>query len=37
MGKKNKKRSTEWKDVAVNALVDLIIGLILLIIDKMIG
>lgn len=37
MGKKNKKRSTEWKDAAVNALVDLVIGLILLIIDKMIG
>lgn len=37
MGKKQKKRPTEWKDVAVNALVDLVIGLILLIIDKMIG
>lgn len=37
MSKKQKKRPTEWKDVAVNALVDLVIGLILLIIDKMIG
>lgn len=37
MGKKHKKRSTKLQDIAVNALVDLIVGLILLIIGKMIG
>lgn len=33
MGKK--KKSTKTKDLMVNALVDLIVGIILIIIDKM--
>ena len=32
--KKQKKKSTKWQELAVNALIDLIIGLILIAIDK---
>ncbi len=37
MGKKHKKKPIKWKDLAVNALIDLIIGTILIIIDKLLG
>ena len=37
MGKKHKKKPTQWKDLAINALIDLIIGTILIIIGKYIG
>lgn len=33
--KKQKKKPIEWKDLAINALIDLIIGMILIIIDKL--
>lgn len=33
--KKHKKKPIEWKDLAVNALIDLIIGTILILIDKL--
>lgn len=36
MGKKQKKKSIQWKDIAINALIDLIVGTILIIISKMI-
>lgn len=35
--KKQKKKSTQWRDIAINALVDLIVGIILILIGKMIG
>lgn len=37
MGKKQKKKPINWKNVAVTSLIDLIVGIILIIIDKMIG
>ncbi len=37
MGKKQKKKSTKWQDLAINALVDLIIGTILIVIDRLLG
>lgn len=38
MGKrKKKKKPIKWKDLAINALIDLIIGTILIIIDKMLS
>lgn len=35
--KDQKKKPTQWKDLTINALVDLIIGIILILIDKLIG
>lgn len=35
--KKQKKKPIEWRDLAINALIDLIIGIILIIIGKYIG
>lgn len=35
--KKQKKKPIEWRDLAINALIDLIIGTILIIIGKYIG
>jgi len=35
--KKKKKKSIQWKDLTINALIDLIIGIILIIIDKLIS
>lgn len=35
--KKQKKKPIKWQGLAVNALIDLIIGIILIIIDKYIG
>jgi len=35
--KKHKKKPIKWQDLAVNALIDLIIGIILIIIGKYIG
>lgn len=35
--KKQKKKPIEWRDLAVSALIDLSIGIILLIIEKYIG
>ena len=38
MGKKKKnKKSINWKELLINAVIDLIIGLILLILDKIIN
>ena len=40
MGKKKKKatkKSIEWRELSVNALVDLIVGALLILIDKLIG
>ena len=39
VGKKKgkKKKPIQWKDLAVNALIDLIVGIILIVIDKLIG
>lgn len=39
MGKKSKhkKKPIKWKDLTINALIDLIIGIILLMIEKYIG
>ena len=40
MGKKKKKETKkpiEWKDLTINALIDLIVGIIHIIIDKLIG
>lgn len=34
--KKQKKKSIKWQELAVNALIDLIIGTILIVIDKII-
>ena len=35
--RKKKKKSIQWKDLTINALIDLIVGIILIIIDKLIG
>ena len=35
--KKQKKKPIKWKDLAINALIDLIIGTILIIIDKLLN
>ncbi len=35
--KKQKKKPIEWRDLAINALIDLIIGIVLIIIGKYIG
>lgn len=35
--KKHKKKPIKWKDLAVNALIDLIIGTLLILIDKLLG
>ena len=37
MKKKQKKKPIEWRDLTINALIDLIIGIILIIIGKHIG
>lgn len=37
MAKKTKKKPTKWNEIVINALVDLIVGIILIIIDKYIG
>lgn len=41
MGKRKKKKATkksiEWRELSVNALVDLIVGAVLILIDKLIG
>ena len=39
MGKKKKhtKKPIKWKDLAVNALIDLIVGVILIIIDNLLN
>lgn len=39
MGKKRKatKKPVEWKDLTINALVDLFVGILLILIDKLIG
>lgn len=33
--KKEKKKSIQWKDLAINALIDLIVGVALIIIDNL--
>lgn len=35
--KKQKKKPIKWRDLAVNALIDLIIGIILILIDKLLN
>lgn len=35
MGKKQKKKPINWRDLAVNALIDLIVGTMLILIDKL--
>lgn len=35
--KKQKKKPIQWKDLAVSALIDLIIGTILILIDRLLG
>ena len=35
--KKHKKKPIKWQDLAVTALIDLIIGMILIIIDKLLN
>ena len=35
--KKQKKKPIKWKDLAVNALIDLIVGVILIIIDNLLN
>lgn len=35
--KKHKKKPINWKDLAINAVIDLIIGIILIVIGKYIG
>lgn len=41
MGKRKRKKATkksiEWRELSVNALVDLIVGAVLILIDKLIG
>jgi hypothetical protein len=37
MGKKHKKKSTKLIDLAVGALIDFLIGLLLLLLDKLIN
>lgn len=35
--KKQKKKPIKWQDIAINALIDLIIGTILILIGKLLG
>lgn len=35
--KSRKKKPTQWRELTTTALVDLIVGIILILIDKMIG
>lgn len=35
--KKQKKKSIQWKDLVINALIDLIIGSVLILIDKLLN
>ena len=35
--KKHKEKPIKWKDLAVNALIDLIVGVILIIIDNLLN
>ena len=35
MGKKQKKKPIKWRDLAITALIDLIIGTVLILIDKL--
>ncbi len=35
--KRPKKKPIEWRDLVINALIDLIVGIILIIIDKLVG
>lgn len=35
--KKQKKKPINWRDMAINALIDLIVGIILILIGKYIG
>ena len=35
--KKQKKKPIEWRDLTINALIDLIIGIILILLDKYLG
>ena len=35
--KKHKKKPINWKGLATNAVIDLIVGVILILIDKLIG
>ena len=35
--KKHKKKPIEWQDLAINALIDLIVGTVLIIIDKILN
>ncbi len=37
MGKKQKKKPIKWQELAANALIDLIIGTILILIDKLLS
>lgn len=37
MGKKHKKKPINVRDLAITALIDLIIGVVLIIIDKLLG
>ena len=37
MGKKKKQKSINWQELAISAVIDLIIGTILIIIGKYIG
>ena len=37
MGKKHKKKPINARDLAISALIDLIIGVVLIIIDKLLG
>lgn len=37
MGKKQKKKPIEWRELLINAMIDLIIGIVLIIIGKYIG
>jgi hypothetical protein len=35
MGKKHKKKPIKWQDLAVNALIDLVVGIILILIEHL--
>lgn len=37
MAKKHKKKPIKWQELAANALIDLIVGTILIILDKLLG
>lgn len=40
MGKKKRratKKPIEWKELSINALIDLFVGIVLILIDKLIG